>query len=94
MKLVPRKKCFDLSVSPSGGLIQELQQQIPQRAAEEQHQVELENLRQSGAAGQKKLRISPGSNSLKTPADTKTNNTGPACHMDLNSACQACVLFN
>ncbi|XP_037546895.1 centrosomal protein of 131 kDa [Nematolebias whitei] len=58
--------------APQQNSSDELQQQ---RAAEEQHQVELENLRQTSAAGRKKLRSSTSSNSLKPPADTKTKNT-------------------
>ncbi|MEQ2162445.1 hypothetical protein GOODEAATRI_019863 [Goodea atripinnis] len=65
---------------------QELQQRPAQWTAEEHHvsEVELENQRQTGAEGQKKLlRIPPTNNSLvslsnnnpKSPTDTKTKNT-------------------
>ncbi|MED6264852.1 hypothetical protein CHARACLAT_019382, partial [Characodon lateralis] len=65
---------------------QELQQRPAQWTAEERHvsEVELENQRQIGAEGQKKLlRIPPTNNSLvslsnnnpKSPTDTKTKNT-------------------
>lgn len=61
-------------VSPSGGVVQELQQKRAQRAAEVQHvaEVEVENLRQTAVVGRKKPpRISPTN---KSPASPSNNN--------------------
>ena len=70
-------------MSPSGGVLQELQQ----RVAEAQHiaVVELESLRPTGVVGRKKTpRIcltnkspaSPSNNSPMSPIDVKAKNTG------------------
>ena len=72
-------------MSPSGGVLQELQQKRAQRVAEVQRAAEVENMRQTGAAGRKKPpRISPtnrspaspSNNSPMSPTDVKAKNTG------------------
>ena len=74
-------------MSPSGGLLQELQQKRAQRVAEVQlaAEVEVENMRQTGAAGRKKppkisptnrSPASPSNNSPMSPTDVKAKNTG------------------
>ncbi len=74
-------------VSPSGVVLQELQQKRAQRVAEVQHaaEVELENMRQTGVIGRKKPTkisptnkspASPSNNSPMSPTDVKAKNTG------------------
>lgn len=74
-------------MSPSDGMDQELQQKRTQRAAVMQHgaEAEVENLRQTGAAGRKKpTKISPvnrsptslSNYSPMSPTDVKAKNTG------------------
>ena len=61
-------------MSPSGGVLQELQQKRAQRVAEVQlaAEVEAESLRQTGAAGRKKPpKISPTNRSPASPSNNR-----------------------
>ncbi|XP_017288107.1 centrosomal protein of 131 kDa isoform X2 [Kryptolebias marmoratus] len=77
--------------------IQELQQKRAQRAAEVQHDAELENSWETGAVGRKKQPkvsvgikspASPSNNSLMSPTHTKTKNTDS----NLNVPAEMCEL--
>ncbi len=74
-------------MSPSGVVLQELQQKRAQRVAEVQQvaEVELENMRQTGVVGRRKppkvslinkSPASPSNNSPMSPTDVKAKNLG------------------